>query len=72
MTSQQLPIPNDPALLLTIKQTAARLQVSRWSVYQLINQNKLATIKLGSARRVPVAALAECVGRLRETGGTDL
>jgi excisionase family DNA binding protein len=62
----------DNSMLLTVPQVAERLHVSRWTIYQLIHRNKLKTIKLGSARRVPLTAVTECLEHLQETGGTDL
>lgn len=47
--------------LYTIDETAARLRVSRWTVYNLIRANQLRTVKIGRRRLVPPAALDECV-----------
>jgi len=47
--------------LFTIDEAAARLRVSRWTVYNLIRSNQLRTIKIGRRRLVPPAALDECV-----------
>jgi excisionase family DNA binding protein len=47
--------------LFTIDEAAARLRVSRWSVYNLIRSDQLRTVKIGRRRLVPPAALAECV-----------
>jgi excisionase family DNA binding protein len=50
--------------LFTIDEAAARLRVSRWTVYNLIRANQLRTIKIGRRRLVPPAALDECVALL--------
>ena len=50
--------------LFTIDEAAARLRVSRWTVYNLIRANQLRTIKIGRRRHVPPAALDECVALL--------
>ncbi len=52
--------------LFTIDEAAARLRVSRWTVYNLIRSGRLRTIKIGHRRLVPRAALDECVELLRK------
>jgi excisionase family DNA binding protein len=52
--------------LFTIDEAAARLRVSRWSVYNLIRSGQLRTIKIGRRRLVPLDALTECLKRLKE------
>ncbi len=47
--------------LFTIDEAAARLRVSRWTVYKLIRSNQLRTIKIGRRQLVPPAALNECI-----------
>jgi excisionase family DNA binding protein len=51
------PTPGDQPSLLTITEACAELRVSRWSVYQLIRNGKLATITIGRRRLVPAAAI---------------
>ena len=53
-------------MLLTIDEAAARLRVSRWSVYNLIRSGQLRTIRIGRRRLVPLDALTECLERLKE------
>ena len=52
--------------LLTINETAQRLRISRWSVYNLIRANELSTVKIGRRRLVSPAALTEFVKHLTE------
>ena len=52
--------------LFTIDEAAARLRVSRWTLYNLIRSNQLRTIKIGRRRLVPPAALDECVEQFRK------
>jgi excisionase family DNA binding protein len=52
--------------LFTVDEAAARLRVSRWSVYNLIRSGQLRTIKIGRRRLVPLDALSECLERLKE------
>src|SRR5689334_13281350 len=53
--------PEPAPIVLTVEEACKALRVSKWSVYQLIRSGKLATIKIGSRRVVPVAALHELV-----------
>ncbi|WP_432867394.1 helix-turn-helix domain-containing protein [Microbispora rosea] len=56
----------DDELLLTVDEAAARLRVSRWTLYNLIRSNELRTLKIRRRRFVPVDALAECINNLME------
>jgi excisionase family DNA binding protein len=57
--------------LLTVAEACASLRISRWTFYRLIQAERLKTVKIGSARRVPVAAIGEFVEDLRRSGGND-
>jgi len=46
-----------PELLLRIDAAAQQLAVSRTTIYRMIQRRELATVKIGSAVRVPVSAL---------------
>lgn len=54
---------DDPHLkvLLRPEEAAARLSLSRTQVYELIGNGRLASIKVGRLRRVPVWALEQFV-----------
>jgi excisionase family DNA binding protein len=52
--------------LFTIDEAAARLRVSRWTLYNLIRSGQLHTIKIGRRRLVPPAALDGCVEQFRK------
>jgi len=47
---------------LSIKETAATSGLSRSSLYRLIEAGKLATVKIGARRLVPVAAIDKLLG----------
>lgn len=47
-----------------VDEAAEALRVSRHAIYELIRSGQLRTIKVGSRRLVPVAALAEYVALL--------
>ena len=51
-------------VLLTVTEACARLRISRWTFYRLVQTRQLRTIKIGSARRVPAAAITEFVADL--------
>ena len=42
---------------LSVMETARAVGLSRATIYRLIEQNRLVTVKIGSRRLVPVAAL---------------
>lgn len=51
-------------LLLTPEAAAERLSVGRTTIYELIASGEIFSVKIGRARRVPAAALADYVARL--------
>jgi excisionase family DNA binding protein len=57
-------------LLLTTTEAASRLGIGRSTLYDLIRSNRLRTVKIGSRRLVPLAALDDVVALLvAETAG---
>jgi excisionase family DNA binding protein len=58
-------------LLLKIDEAASQLGVGRSFLYAAIQRGELATVKLGRARRVPLADLTRYVERLREGEAID-
>lgn len=64
--------PNEPnsdstavPTMLTIQEACTALRVSKWTIYQLIRSRQLATIKIGSRRVVPLAAIQALIERLQ-------
>lgn len=55
--------------LLTVPEACASLRISRWTFYRLLQRRELETVKIGSARRVPVAAIRNFVDELRRQEG---
>ncbi|MGW7595887.1 helix-turn-helix domain-containing protein [Streptomyces rubiginosohelvolus] len=47
-------------------QVAARLQVSRWTVYNLIRSRELASLTIGRCRRITESALHDYIHRQTE------
>ena len=61
------PTQQPPVLLNSIKQSSKRLGICVAMIYKLIDQEKLATVKIGSRRMVPETELQ----RLAKTGSGD-
>lgn len=53
------------ALLVTMPQAAEALSVGRTTVYELVRAGRLATVRVGRRRLVPVAALVALVDELQ-------
>ena len=49
--------------VVTVKQAATFLQISRATVYALMGQGELPFLKIGRARRIPHRALVEFAAR---------
>ena len=52
--------------LLKVDDVAAILQVSRWTVFRLIKERQLVSVKVGSSRRVAVQAVRDYIAALVE------
>lgn len=55
-----------PAVLYRVDEAAEALRLSRSSIYELIRSGQLRTVKHGSRRLVPVAALDDFVRTLAQ------
>ena len=53
--------------LLTVRQSAALLGLSRSSTYALVTKGEICSLKIGRSRRVPVLALDEFIRKQLET-----
>ena len=58
-------------LLLNADQAAAELETSRATVFRLVQQGKLASIKVGRLRRFTPAQLREYIEREQENQAVD-
>jgi excisionase family DNA binding protein len=56
-------------VLLTVPDVMAQMKISRHQVYQLINQKKLDSLRIGRSRRIPATAVIRCVKEILERGG---
>ena len=54
-------------LLLTPEDAADLLSIGRSKLYELIGDGRLASVRIGASRRVPMSALVEFVEGLQET-----
>jgi len=52
-------------LLLSVEEAAQRLHIGRSTVYTLVAQNQLESVKIGKLRRIPATALDDYVASLR-------
>jgi len=52
--------------LLRVDDVASILKVSRWTVYRLIKERQLVSVKVGSSRRVPAESVREYIAALIE------
>ena len=57
-----------PPILLTPEQAAAAPGVGRTSVYALIRDGRIRSVRLGRSRRIPYACLLEYVEQLVAVG----
>ena len=64
----------DDSLLLTVPEAARKLRVCRQTVYELMARGELRSVRIGRARRIPVAELKGWVERAlaQEYGDEDL
>ncbi len=62
--SEAKPSVTEP-LLVTAEQAATSLSICRTKVYELPRNGELESVGIGTSRRIPAAALAEYVERLR-------
>jgi excisionase family DNA binding protein len=54
-------------LLLTVPEAAAALALSPALVWRLVQRKEIESIKIGSARRIPRAALIDYIHSVRES-----
>lgn len=55
----------DTTRLITVDEARDRLRISRWSIYQLINNRQLKTITIGSRRLITPQDFEEFLQNLR-------
>lgn len=66
MAINEVKAPPQVPVLLTAREASAALRISHWKLYDLINRNRIDTIKIGRRRLVPAAELTRLIDELRE------
>ena len=56
-------------LLIRVEEAAQRLAIGRSTIYEAIRRGELESIRIGTARRIPVSALESYVTRQRKAQG---
>ncbi|GAB3815035.1 helix-turn-helix domain-containing protein [Kribbella italica] len=56
----------DDSRLLKVEEAAEHLNVSRWTVYRLIKERELTSVKVRNGRRVPMESIRSYVAGLIE------
>lgn len=56
--------------MLTMEEACQYLRVSKWTLYRLIQKNKLKTIKIGSRRLIRMQTLLAFIDQLEEGLGS--
>ena len=57
------------ATLLTVRETAEELNIGESTVWKLISQGRIASVKIYDSRRVPRAAIEAFIASLTEPAG---
>jgi excisionase family DNA binding protein len=50
----------------TVAEAAQMLSIGRTAAWELVRKNKIASVKIGRTRRVPIVAIHEYIQRLLE------
>ena len=53
-------------LLVSVDVAAQMLSIGRTAAWELVRKNKIASVKIGRTRRVPIVAIHEYIQRLLE------
>jgi len=64
----KVPFDRSPRLLLTVEEAAERIGICRSSMFKLIQQGDVRSVKVGRLRRVTPAALEDFITRLSDDG----
>jgi excisionase family DNA binding protein len=52
--------------LFSVVEACEQLRISKWTLYRLMRENKLESVKIGSRRLISVTAMAEFVKQLKD------
>lgn len=70
-TTNQPAEPANPAKLLNISEACDALRISRWSMYQLINQRRVKTVRVRGRHLIAPQDLDDFIDRLRAEGDVN-
>jgi excisionase family DNA binding protein len=56
----------DEPAMLSVAEACKRLGFSKWMLYRQMSEGKLASVKVGSRRLIPVRAIKEFIRKLEE------
>lgn len=62
-------MPNDDQIAYTVKRAAQVLDLGERTMWQLVQDEEIESIKIGRSRRIPRAALVAYVNQLRAEAG---
>jgi excisionase family DNA binding protein len=60
-----------PSILLTVEEAARLLHIGRSTVYELIAQGRIDSLKIGGSRRIERIAVDAYIASLRGTRGDE-
>lgn len=55
--------------MLTVAEACARLRISKWTLYRLIRDGKLTSVKIGSRRLISMRSILHFIERLEAEAG---
>jgi excisionase family DNA binding protein len=58
-----------PRVMLTVEEASRTLHISRWTLYRLMRDRQLASVKIGSKRLIPAASIEKFTISLLEAQG---
>jgi excisionase family DNA binding protein len=67
MPHQNPPYTQSEPLLVRVEEAARLLSLSRSTIYEMMDRGELPSVRCGTARRIPMAALRAWVERQTET-----
>ncbi|KAA5829685.1 helix-turn-helix domain-containing protein [Saccharopolyspora hirsuta] len=57
---------DQPRLLLTVEEAGRRLSLSRTTIFRLLREGAISSVRIGNARRIPAESLQSYVRRMSE------
>lgn len=54
-----------PGVVISVPEACKMLRISRWTLYKLIHERQIGTIKIGARRLIPITAVYSLIDRLQ-------